>query len=120
MVLDNFSYEARVSFSTRRLDDSGADSRIEPERSPSGLPRVPDCYDLLRIGDGLALSLGAFGPGCGLGGGTLAVLRSAVGPIVEGYSEHDHVASVGIYTLLNCGYHLRMAGTTRRFHDVRL
>jgi hypothetical protein len=30
------------------------------------------------------------------------------------------VASVGIYTLLNCGYHLRMAGTTRRFHDVRL
>jgi hypothetical protein len=41
--------------------DCRADRRIEPERAPTGLARIPDRDDLLRIGDGLALGLGALG-----------------------------------------------------------
>jgi hypothetical protein len=34
-----------------------ADRRAEPQGSPTGLPRIPDGDDLLRIGNRLALGL---------------------------------------------------------------
>jgi hypothetical protein len=37
----------------------GTDSRIEPKLPTARLPRIPDRDDFLRLGDSLALSLGA-------------------------------------------------------------
>jgi F0F1-type ATP synthase membrane subunit c/vacuolar-type H+-ATPase subunit K len=42
------------------------------------LARVPDGDDLLRIGDGLALGLGALGLGRYLGGCAVSILSSSV------------------------------------------
>jgi hypothetical protein len=39
--------------------DGGTDSRVEPQRAAAGLARVPNSDDLLRVGDCLALGLGA-------------------------------------------------------------
>jgi hypothetical protein len=39
--------------------NGGADRRIEPKSPSASLARVPDSHDLLRIGDRLALGLGA-------------------------------------------------------------
>ena len=55
-----------------------ADRRIEPKLAPARLAGVPDRHDLLRIGDSLALGLGALGFLGGSGDGTLAFLCSAV------------------------------------------
>jgi hypothetical protein len=35
--------------------------RVEPQRSPPSLPRVPDRHDLLRVGDCLTLGFGPLG-----------------------------------------------------------
>ena len=45
---------------------------------PAGLPRIPDADHLLRLGNRLALDLGAFCPFGGLCGGALSLLCSAV------------------------------------------
>ena len=58
--------------------DCGANGRIEPQLAPAGLSRVPDSDDLLRIGNRLALGLGALRFLRGSGGGSLPFLFSAV------------------------------------------
>jgi hypothetical protein len=55
-----------------------ADRRIESKLSAASLPGVPDGADLLRIGDGFALGLGALGLSGGTCGCALSFLRSAV------------------------------------------
>jgi hypothetical protein len=41
--------------------DGIADRRIEPQRAPACLPRIPDGNDLVRFGNRLAFGLGALG-----------------------------------------------------------
>ena len=51
---------------------------LEPQLPPTGLPRISDGDDLLRVSYGLALGPGALRLGRSRGGSTLALLRSAV------------------------------------------
>jgi hypothetical protein len=51
---------------------------IKPKLLPTGLPRIPDRNDLLRISDRLALSLRALSFLAGSGCGALALLCSTV------------------------------------------
>jgi hypothetical protein len=61
--------------------DRSADRRVEPERTPAGLARLPDSDDPLSLSDRLALGLLAlrFGP-C-----SIAFLRAAVRAPGKGY-----------------------------------
>ncbi len=83
---------ARVGQPRDASSNSGADRRIEPQRSPASLARVPDRHDLLRIGERLALGLGAPGLSRSTCSGALSFLRSAVGTHGrERYLDFRHV-----------------------------
>jgi hypothetical protein len=58
--------------------DGGADSWVEPQLASAGLPRVPNCHDLLRVGDCLPFGLGALCLGRCLCSSSLPLLRSTV------------------------------------------
>ena len=83
--------------------DGGADGRIEPQRAPAGLACIPYRDDLLRLGDCLALELGALDLGRSPCGSTLAFLRAAVrthaakitGPLAEERAPWRGPAMVG-------------------------
>ena len=66
----------------------GADSRVEPEFPPAGLPGIPDAADLLRLGNRLALGLGALCPfGSLLPPRALAPVLGGSGPMARGYLD---------------------------------
>jgi hypothetical protein len=74
-----------------------ADRRAEPQGSPTGLPRIPDGDDLLRIGNRLALGLATLCWFRSLCGSSLAFLRSAALP--PGYDHPKAGQAVGLNTI---------------------
>jgi hypothetical protein len=48
-----------LKFTSDNRNNRSADCRLEPQGPPASLTRIPDLYDLLRIGGRLALGLGA-------------------------------------------------------------
>jgi hypothetical protein len=73
--------QEKLSHGTPAGGHRSADRRVEPERTPAGLARLPDSDDPLSLSDRLALGLLAlrFGP-C-----SIAFLRAAVRAPGKGY-----------------------------------
>jgi hypothetical protein len=53
---------ARIAEPRQPGRNRGAYRRIEPQRAPARLTRIPDSNDLLRLGDGRTLALMTTGP----------------------------------------------------------